>query len=301
MRFASTGSTGLIGGRVTRELRALGHEVTRVVRSYSDVPHGERAVVWHPNEGIIEQHGLEGHDVFLHFAGESIFGVWTERKKRAIRDSRVRGTALLANTAAQLQHRPRALFAASAMGIYGDRGDQHVDESTPAGSGFLAEVAREWEQATEPAERAGIRVVNMRFGNVLAREGGMLATLLPFYRLGLGGRIGDGTQYWSWIAIDDVTPVILHLLERPDITGPVNFAAPDAVTNDEFTRTLAAVVQRPAFVHLPRFAIRVAPGAMGDEMLLSSVRLVPRKLLDSGYNFRHRDFESALRTLLQTR
>jgi uncharacterized protein (TIGR01777 family) len=300
MRFAITGSTGLIGSELTRTLRAAGHEVTRVTRSYSDVPHGERAVIWHPDRGVIEAAGLEEHDVVIHLAGESIAGVWTDAKKRRIRASRVEGTSLIAESLAGLIRKPRALFCASAFGIYGHRPtDDALDESSAPGSGFLADVAREWEAAARPAQAAGIRLVHMRFGNVLSRKGGMLQVLLPLYRLGLGFRIGDGKQVWPWIALDDITPALLHVLERPEISGPVNFVAPDTVTNEVFTNTLAGVLRRPAFVKLPAFAVRLAPGGMGDEMLLSGARIVPRKLLDSGYAFRLPELKSALRVILR--
>lgn len=298
MRFAITGSTGLIGRALTSELRALGHHVTRVVRSYGDAAHGERAVVWHPDEGIIDQRGLEGHDVFVHLGGESIFGLWTDAKKRRIRESRVRGTTLIAGTIARLHDGPRALFSASAMGFYGDRGDVVVDESTGPGTGFLAGVAQLWEDATRPAEDAGVRVVHMRFGNVLSRNGGMLAAMLPLFRLGLGGRLGDGQQFWSWIAIHDITPALLHVLDRTELHGPVNFVAPEPVTNAEFTATLAAMMHRPAFMTVPRFAARLTPGHMGEEMLLSSTRVAPRRLLDTAYTFRFARLRAALQSLL---
>ena len=298
MRFAITGSTGLVGGYLTRYLRGQGHEVTRVVRAYGGLPPGERAVVWHPDEGVIEGAGLEGHDVVIHTAGESIAGVWTEGKKRRIRESRVRGTTLLARTLAGLEQKPRALFSASAMGIYGDRGDERLDEDSPTGTGFLADVAREWEASTQAAEDAGIRVVHMRFGNVLAPDGGMLDVLLPLYRLGLGARLGSGRQYWPWIAADEIGPAIVHILERPELRGPVNFVAPQAVTNAEFTAAVAGAVGRPSIFKVPGFATRLAPGGMADELLLSSMRIRPKRLLDSGYAFRHPELKPALKTML---
>jgi uncharacterized protein len=298
MRFAITGSTGLIGSELTRSLRAAGHEVTRVTRSYSDLPHGERAVIWHPDEGVIEADGLEEHDVVIHLAGESIAGIWTEAKKRRIRDSRVRGTSLLAQTLAGLARKPRTLFSGSAFGIYGHRpAAEAVDESSAAGTGFLADVARDWEDATRPAQEAGIRVVHPRFGNVLSAGGGMLAPLVPLFKLGLGPTIGSGEQIWPWIAAADITPALLHVLERPELSGPINFVAPDAVTNEAFTAALAAVLGRPSFLRVPAFAARLAPGGMADEMLLSGARVVPRRLLDSGYVFRFPELKPALRAL----
>ena len=297
MRFAITGSTGLIGSELTRQLRAQGNEVTRVIHSYADLPHGERAVVWNPNENVIESQSLEGHDVVIHLAGESIAGVWTEAKKRRIRESRLRGTALIARTLAGLTRKPRAFFAASAMGYYG-HSDAEVDESSPPGRGFLAELAEQWEAETRPARDAGIRVVNMRFGNVISGKGGMLGPLIPLYKLGLGAKFGNGQQLWPWIAIDDILPAIMHILERPEMAGPVNFVAPQAVTNEQFTNTLAGVLRRPSFFKLPAFAARLAPGGMADEMLLSGARIVPRKLLESGYKFRFPDLRGAMQAEL---
>src|SRR5688572_5633656 len=300
MRFAITGSTGLIGSELTRTLRAQGHEITRVTRSYSDLPHGERAVIWHPDQGVIEGAGLEEHDVVIHLAGESLAGLWTARKKQRIRTSREKGTLLLAQTLAALSRKPHALFSASAFGIYGDRPTADtVDESSATGAGFLPEVARAWEAATRPAQEAGIRVVNMRFGNVLSAEGGMLGALAPLYKLGLGPTFGDGKQVWPWIAAADITPALLHVLERPEIAGPVNFVAPDPVTNEAFTHALAAALGRPSFLKLPTFAVRLAPGGMGEAMLLAGARVVPRKLLDTGYAFRLPELQMALRAIMR--
>jgi uncharacterized protein len=296
VRFAITGASGLVGSDITRRLRALGHQVTPVVRSHGALEHGERGVIWHPDRGVLEAEGLEGHDVVIHLAGESLAGVWTAGRKRRIRESRVRGTTLLAESLAGLREKPRVLFSASAMGIYGDHPpEREVDEATPAGTGFLADVARAWEAAATPAADAGIRVVNMRFGNVLSPDGGMLGALVPLYRLGLAASLGSGRQMWPWIALEDVTPALLHLLARPEISGPVNFVAPEPVSNAEFTDTLAAALGRPSVLKVPKFAVRMAPGGMADEMLLSGARLVPRRLLESGYEFRQPRLEPALR------
>lgn len=301
MRFAITGSTGLVGTELTRHLRQAGHHVTRVVRSYGGLPHSERPVIWHPDEGVIDAQGLENHDVVIHLAGESIAGVWTDGKKRRIRESRVRGTSLLATTIAGLTDRPRVLLAASAFDIYGDRpaGETLIEDST-RGTGFLADVIAAWEDSTQPAAAAGIRVVHMRFANVLSPDGGMLGVLLPLYRLGLGAKIGDGRQYWPWIAIGDVAPAALHVLDAPDIRGPVNFAAPDAVTNAEFTNAVAAAVGRPSFLTLPAFAAKLAPGGMSQELLLRGARVAPKKLLESGYEFRYPTLREALQGMLRS-
>ena len=300
MRFAITGSTGLVGSVLVRHLRQHGHEVTRVVRSYSGLPQGERAVVWHPEQGTLDAEGLERHDVVVHLAGENIAGVWTQGKKRRIRDSRVRGTTLLATTLGRLADPPRTLISASTFDVYGDRPPTELlDETSAPGSGFLSEVGRAWESATRPATEAGIRVVNARFGNVLSADGGMLGVLLPFYRMGLGTKFGDGHQYWPWIAVDEIPGAMLHVLERPEIHGPVNFVAPEQVTNARFTDTVAAVVGRPSFIRVPAFAARLAPGGMSEELLLRGARVVPKKLLESGYEFRYPELKPALEALLR--
>jgi uncharacterized protein len=298
MRIAITGASGLVGGEVQRQLRQAGHEITPVTRSHGSAEHGERPVIWHPDRGTIEKDGLEAHDVVIHLAAESIAGVWTASKKRRIRKSRVAGTGLLARTLAGLHQKPRVLISASGFNFYGNRPTGTVDESAPAGTGFLADVAQRWEACTRAARDAGIRVVHMRLGTVLSPRGGLLAVLLPLFRLGLGTRLGSGDQVWPWIAVEEIPPAILHLLERPEITGPVNFVAPDLVTNAEFTDTLAAVLGRPSILALPAFAARLAPGHMGSELLLSGARVVPARLLESGYEFRFPELKPALQAML---
>ena len=300
MRFAITGSTGFIATGLREALVKGGHEVTRVVRSFSGVPPGEKVVVWHPERGTIERANLEGHDVVVHFAGENIAGLWTDSKKRKIRESRVQGTTLIARTIASLEQPPRALFSASGFNYYGDQPPSKVvDEESPRGQGFLAEVADAWEQATKPASDAGIRVVHMRFGNVLHPSGGILRTFLPLYRLGLGAKFGSGDQMWPWIAREDVVGAILHLLEREHIAGPVNFVAPDAVSNAELSAAIAAAVGRPSFLTVPSFAAKLAPGGMAEDILLGGARVVPKRLLESGYAFRCPELRPALRAMLR--
>ena len=298
MRVAVTGSTGLIGTALVARLREEGHEVTRLVRDRRRARE-PGAVFWDPARGEVDAAGLEGHDVVVHLAGESLVGIWTRAKKRRIRESRARGTRVLAEALAGLARPPRLLLAASAIGFYGPREpDEVVDESTPAGRGFLAEVAVEWEAAAEPARTAGIRVVHARFGLVLSPRGGALAKMLPVFRLGLGGTLGSGEQVWSWIALDDVVEAALHVFRTEALAGPVNFTAPEPVSNAEFTRVLGRVLRRPAPFGVPAFAARLVAGEMAEEVLLAGAYVVPRRLLDSGYGFRLPALEPALRQLL---
>ena len=302
MRWAITGSSGLVGTELVRVLRARGDHVTRVVRTLARVPPSEQPVVWHPREGVVEAGRLEGHDVVVHLAGERIAGLWTEGKKRRIRESRERGTGLLARTLADLASPPRVLFSASAFGIYGDRpASEIVTEASPLGEGFLPDVGRLWEGGTSPAAEAGIRVVHMRFGNIMSAEGGMLPVVLPAFRLGLGGRLGDGDQYWPWIALPEIPRIIDFLLDRPEIAGPVNFVTPEPPTNEEFTAALASAVDRPSFLGIPELLVKLAPGRMGQELLLSGARVVPKRLLDAGYEFGWPDLREALKELLDDR
>lgn len=294
MRLLISGASGLIGSALVRAVPA-DWEVVRLVRT----PPGAGEVRWDPEGGAIDVGAVGAIDAAVHLAGESIAGRWTEAKKQRIRDSRVKGTRLLARTLAGMSPAPGVLLSASAVGIYGDRGDEVLTEDSPHGTGFLPEVGSAWEEAAQPAAEAGIRVVCMRMGVVLAREGGALARMLPPFRLGLGGSLGGGRQWMSWIALADVTAAMLHLLEAESLSGPVNLTAPNPVTNREFTRTLARVLGRPAFLSVPAFALRLAFGEMADEALLASTRVLPRRLLDSGFTFRHPELEGALRAVLQ--
>ena len=297
LNIAITGATGFVGRALVDFFRARGDTVTRVVRSYGGIPANEPTVVWHPKQGTIERAGLEGQDVVIHLAAESLAGVWTEPKKRRILESRELGTTLLARTLAELERPPRVLFSASGTNWYASReGEQ--DESAPPGSGFLAEVVKVWEAATQPAERAGVRVVHMRMGPVLHPSGGALAAMIPIFRLGLGAPFGSGRQPWPWIARDDIAPAIVHLLDHPEVSGPVNFVAPDLVTNEQFTYALAAAVGRRSFLRVPAFAAKLAPGGMGQEVLLGGARVVPRRLRESGYTFRWPELRPALEAML---
>ncbi len=297
MRVLVSGATGLIGSALVRGLSADGHAITPVVRpSAKGRPDG---VLWDPEAGTLDINGLEGHDAVVHLAGENIAGDrWTPERKARIRDSRVGGTRLLCDSLRRLDRPPRVLVCASATGYYGNRGREVLREESPPGEGFLAEVCREWEAATEGAARKGLRVVNLRIGMVLSPEGGALAKMLPAFRAGAGGRIGSGEQYMSWIALPDLVGVIRHALSSASLDGPVNAVAPQPVTNREFTKTLGRVLGRPTVALLPAFAARLLFGEMAEELLLSGARVEPAKLLSSGYRFLHPELEGALRGML---
>jgi uncharacterized protein (TIGR01777 family) len=296
MKIVVSGSTGLVGSPLIEALHRRDHEVVRLVRR--TVSPAERAIAWDPERGTIDRAGLEGADVVIHLAGENVFGRWSPAKQQRIRDSRVQGTRLLTDAIAGLTHRPATLLAASAIGYYGDRGEEAVTEQSAPGEDFLAHVARDWEAATAAASRAGIRVVNMRFGVVLTTSGGALAKMLPAFRLGLGGPVGSGNQYLSWILLDDCINAMLHVLAATSLTGPVNMTAPTPVTNREFAKTLGKVLGRPALVTVPAFALRMAFGTEGAAMLQSGQRVLPERLLASGFNFSMKTIEPALRHLL---
>jgi uncharacterized protein (TIGR01777 family) len=297
VRIAVTGATGLIGGAVVRALLAAGHRVDRVSRQ-PPAP-GSTDVQWDPGRGRLDRQALTGVDAAVHLAGESIAARrWTPAVRARIRDSRVEATRLLAATLADLDPPPRVLVTASAVGYYGDRGDEPVTEDSAAGSGFLADVARAWEAAAEPARAAGIRVATLRIGMVLAREGGALPRMLLPFRLGLGGPVGSGRQYWSWVTLGDLVRIIAHAIEDEALAGPVNAVAPGPVTNREFARTLGRVLGRPAVLPLPAVAVRLLLGDMGEALLLSGARVLPRRLERAGFRFQHPELEPALRALL---
>jgi uncharacterized protein (TIGR01777 family) len=260
---------------------------------------GGSALTWDPDRGRLEATALAGFDAVVHLAGENIANRrWTAAQKRRIRDSRVEGTRLLCRRLSELPAPPKVLVAASAVGYYGCHPSGVVDEGSPAGTGFLAEVCQAWEASTEPARSTGIRVVNLRLGLVLSRTGGALAKMLLPFRLGLGGKIGSGSQLVSWIAIDDVLGAIDHCLTDERLAGPVNATAPAAVTNAELTRTLGKVLHRPTVFPMPAFAARLAFGEMADELLLSSIRAIPLRLGEHGYMFEFPILEDALRHIL---
>ena len=298
MRVAVTGSTGLVGSEVVAGLSAAGQEVVRLVRR-APAP-GEGAVRWDPAKGEIDAAGLEGLDAVVHLAGENIgSGRWSPTRKAAIRESRVNGTRLLCDALAGLDRPPRTLVCASAIGYYGDRGPEPLTEESPPGAGYLAEVCREWEAASAPAVRKGIRVVTLRIGVVLSPKGGALSRMLPPFRAGFGGVLGGGRQYVSWIDLDDLPPVVLHALRCSGLSGPVNAVAPRPVTNREFTEALGNVLSRPTPFPVPAFALRIAVGReMADALLLASARVAPRRLEETGYRFRFPELPAALRHLI---
>jgi len=294
MRIIISGSTGLVGSSLVFNLVAEGHEIFRLVRSRE-----EEGVYWDPSGPIPDRSALEGFDVVIHLAGESIAeGRWNEEKKGRIRNSRTEGTRHLSEAIASLSSPPRLFACASASGYYGDRGTEILREESPSGEGFLPDVCREWEVATQVAASKGIRVVNLRFGIILSQNGGALAKMLPPFRLGAGGRIGSGKQYWSWIDLEDVVGVIEYLIQHKTLQGPVNTSTPNPVTNAEFTQNLARVLKRPAFFPVPAFAARAVFGEMADALLLCSARMRPTKLIEAGYTFAYPDLESSLRHLL---
>ena len=292
MKVLIAGASGLIGSALIQPLAAEGAEVTRLVRS-TPKP-GE--IEWHPNQDAMDPARLEGFDATINLAGENVAaGRWTEDQKRKIHDSRVNGTHLLSEAMAKLATRPRVFLCASATGFYGDREDEVLDEHSDSGGGFLAGVCREWEKATEPAVAGGVRVVNLRFGVILSREGGMLAKLLTPFKMGMGGKVGSGKQFISWVAIDDVVSAIKLALNDETFRGPVNVVSPNPVTNEVFTKTLGHVLSRPTALAMPAFAARLAFGEMADETLLASQYVVPKRLSDAGFEFKYPELEGALR------
>jgi len=297
VNVAISGASGLIGAALIASLQAGGHRAIPLVRR-APRP-GEDALRWDPASGTITRAGPSVADAIVHLAGDSVMGLrWTADKKRRIRESRTITTRLLVQTLTRLAKPPAVLVCASGVGYYGSRGDEVLSEESRPGTGFLADLAREWEAATATAIAQGIRVVNLRLGVVLSAHGGALTKMLTPFRLGLGGVIGDGAQWMSWIALDDVTGAIRHALTTDAVRGPVNAVAPAPVTNAEFTRTLGRALGRPTLVPLPAFAARLALGEMADELLLASQRVVPARLQASGYRFRYPTLEDALRAVL---
>ncbi|MEZ6067240.1 MAG: TIGR01777 family oxidoreductase [Planctomycetaceae bacterium] len=289
---AVSGAGGLVGFALCEQLRARGARVLSITRS---TPSSPDEVQWDATHGVLEPAKLEGVTDVVHLAGESIAdGRWTDAKKRRIRDSRVIGTRVLAQSLASLGSRPRTLVCASAIGFYGDRGDELLTERSPVGHGFLPEVCASWEAACEPASDVGIRVVNTRIGVILSRDGGALAKMLFPFKMGVGGKIGSGTQYMSWVSLDDVVGAILTGLTNTDLQGPVNAVSPNPVTNLEFTKVLGSVLHRPTILPMPAFAARLALGQMADDLLLASTRVLPERLQQAEYQFKFADLRACL-------
>jgi len=300
MKIVVSGASGLVGSALEPSLAGDGHEVVRLVRR--EPRPGENAVRWDPGHAGLDAARIEGAGAVIHLAGENIAGSrWSAAVKRRIRDSRVNGTRGIAGALSGMKHPPRVLVCASAVGFYGDRGAEPLTEESPAGSGFLAEVCRQWEEAAARAAAPGIRVVSLRFGMILSPAGGALGKMLTPFRLGLGGRLGTGDQYMSWLGIDDAVGAIRHALACDELSGPVNAVSPEPVTNRVFTRTLGRVLRRPTIFPVPAFAARLAFGEMADALLLASTRVLPERLIASGYDFRTADLEGALRRLLGPR
>lgn len=296
MHILVTGASGLIGSALVPYLQRCGHEVICLVRGKS----GRNEPGWDPEGGQINLAPLEQIDAVIHLAGENISRTkWTARQKTRILNSRVKGTQLLAEALAKSQSRPKVLLSASAVGFYGDREDQVLDESSSAGWGFMSRVCQKWEEAAQKASKAGIRVATIRLGMVLSLKGGALKKMLLPFKLGLGGPIGLGEQYMSWIGIDDVLAAIQHLLDDESLSGPVNLTSPEPVTNDEFSATLARVLHRPTLGWMPAFLARRLYGEMADELLLADIRVQPQKLMESGYEFQSPDLEGALKHLFE--
>ncbi|MGW0596745.1 TIGR01777 family oxidoreductase [Streptomyces sp. NPDC002776] len=294
-KIVVAGASGLIGGAVVRSLRADGHEVVRLVRRAA---RAKDEVRWDPDAGYVDPAGLAGCAAVLNFAGAGVGGRrWTDAYKQRIRDSRVRGTATLAEAMAALPEPPRVFVNGSAIGYYGETGDRAVDENAPPGTGFLPEVCVAWEGAAAPAERAGVRTVFVRTGLVVARQGGAWARLFPLFKAGLGGRMGDGSQYWSYVSLHDEVAAIRHLMAADGLSGPFNVTAPEPLTNREITEVMGRVLRRPTLFAVPAPVLRTVLGEMAGDVL-GSARVVPKRLLESGFSFAFPDAEAAVRAAL---
>ncbi|MFI4850318.1 MAG: TIGR01777 family oxidoreductase [Gimesia chilikensis] len=299
MKVLISGSSGLVGSALCQRLEAEPDcEIVRLVRKQSPDTQ-QTSIVWNPSEGQLEPQAFDGIDAVIHLGGVNIAGKrWSPEVKQKIFNSRFQSTSLLASQLATLEQKPSVFLCASAVGFYGDRGEERLDEYSPRGEGFLADVCQAWEQATQPACDAGIRVVNMRFGMILDRKGGALGQMLTPFKMGVGGRLGSGNQYWSWIALPDVINALQFCLNHTELAGPVNFVAPDEVTNLEFTKTLGKVLSRPTCLPVPAWGVKTAFGEMGQELMLTSARVVPKKLTEAGFQFQYPQLEDAFRSVL---
>ncbi len=299
MKVLISGSSGLVGSALVRKLESSGNEVGRLVRNASTARAPD--IRWQPGERL-DPEPISGFDAVVHLAGRNLAGRWNDEMKREIRDSRLLGTATISRAVAaafRASGRPSVLVSASAIGYYGNRGSELLTESSTGGTGFLAALCREWEAAASPAAEAGVRLVLPRLGVVLSRTGGAMDRILPIFRLGLGGRLGSGRQYWSWITLEDVVAAIEFTITSPALAGPLNLVSPNPVTNAEFTTALARALRRPAIFPAPAFALRLALGEMADEALLASQRVQPEKLLKAGFRFAHPQLDEALEQILR--
>jgi uncharacterized protein (TIGR01777 family) len=294
MRILITGASGLIGKALQKSFEEKGYEMLLATRSE---PNDGQYIQWNADTGFADDDfgRLEGLDAVIHLAGENIAGLrWTDEKKKEIRDSRVFGTRTMIETFARLEKKPKVFISGSALGFYGDRSDDEMTEASSAGTTFLAEVCKEWEAESRRAEDLGIRTVLLRTGIVLSKDGGALATMLTPFKLGLGGVVGSGKQWMSWISLDDVVGIINHALENESVRGAVNVVSPTPVTNEEFTKTLGAVLYRPTFLPLPEFAVNLVFGEMGDALLIDSTKVIPKRMKDAGYEFKYTELKAAL-------
>ncbi|MFZ0731811.1 MAG: TIGR01777 family oxidoreductase [Candidatus Sulfotelmatobacter sp.] len=297
-RILVSGTSGMVGSALVSSLKSGGARIARLSRPGARSDPNNELIPWNPAQPV-ETEWVSGFDAVVHLAGESVFGRWTEEKKGRIRHSRIPATANLARALAQAKMKPRAFLCASAIGYYGNRSDEVLNEESAPGSGFAADLARDWEEATKPAADSGIRTVRTRIGIVLASRAGALAQMLPAFKAGVGGRVGSGKQWMSWIDLDDVVGAIQHILRTDALAGPVNLVAPNPVTNIEFTKTLASVLHRPALFPVPAFVLRLAFGEMADELLLASDRVQPKRLLDSSYTFQFPTLRESLENTLK--
>lgn len=296
MRVLMSGASGLLGTVLSQALETRGDGVTALARK--EALSNERQIFWQPGRAL-DPALVSGFDAVIHLAGESVVGRWTTAKKQRIRDSRVLGTRTLAEAAARAAQKPAIFLAASAIGYYGNRDDEILGETSSSGTGFLAETCREWEAAAGPVQQAGIRLIHARIGVVLSKKGGALDKMLLPFRLGFGGRLGSGKQWWSWIHIDDIVGAMLHIMNNENVRGAVNLTSPNPVTNSEFTSILGKVLSRPVIFPVPEFALQLALGEMGKEVLLGSQRVQPRKLIGDGYSFKFPQLSGALENLLR--
>ena len=299
MRIAITGATGMIGKKLTTFLLAQGHQLTVITRQNSYHQAQTSVVVWDPSLNYIEIDQLEGFDVVIHLAGTNVGEYWSPEHKKSILESRVQSTGLICESLSKVKSKPKLLISASAIGFYGNHApDEVLDENSPSGEGFLADVCRQWEEETIIATKAGIRVVRLRLGVVLSKAGGAIAKMWLPFQLGIGGVLGNGRQMMSWVALDEIPYVIDHLIKTDKIVGAVNVVSPQAVSNTHFTKILGQVIHRPTFLPVPGFAIKLLFGKMGQQLLLEGAHVIPRRLQESGYQFHYADLKAALEKVL---